>query len=112
MVKIVGYVWNWIIFSIPETLRKYPSLAFINRECVQDYKVPDSDVTIEKGTNVIIPIKTIHYMKSVYEAPEKFDPERFSPEEKEKRHPFAHIPFGEGPRLCIGSWIVSVNSLT
>lgn len=69
---------------------------------MKDYKVPDSDLTIEKGTRCLIPIVAIHHDEEYYPEPMVFDPERFSEENKKGRHPFAHIPFGEGPRMCIG----------
>lgn len=50
----------------------------------------------------MIPIKNVHYDAQIYNNPEKFDPERFSSENKQKRHHYAHLPFGEGPRICIG----------
>ncbi|RZC32213.1 p450 domain containing protein, partial [Asbolus verrucosus] len=87
---------------INETLRKYPPASFLTRRCVKDYKVPGEDVVIEKGTRVLIPILGIHYDKEYYPDPEKFDPERFNEENKSSRHSYAHIPFGEGPRICIG----------
>lgn len=87
---------------IPESLRKYPPLPFINRECVEDYKLPDTDITLEKGTGLLIPITSFHYDEEIFENPMEFDPERFSHENKQKRHQYAHIPFGEGPRICIG----------
>ncbi|KAJ3642932.1 hypothetical protein Zmor_025678 [Zophobas morio] len=87
---------------INETLRMYPPLAFLNRECVKDYKVPGEDVIIEKGTAVTISVLGIHYDEEYYPEPEKFDPERFNDENKRSRHQYAHIPFGEGPRICIG----------
>nr|AGJ51946.1 cytochrome P450 CYP6BK18 [Dastarcus helophoroides] len=87
---------------IDETLRKYPPLAFITRQCVKDYKIPGEDTILETGTRVFIPILGIHYDKEHYREPEKFDPERFSEENSQKRHQYAHIPFGEGPRMCIG----------
>ncbi|KAJ8933141.1 hypothetical protein NQ318_003169 [Aromia moschata] len=87
---------------IDEALRKYPPVPFVNRQCVKDYKLPGEDVIVEKGTSVFIPIKGIHYDEEYYENPEVFDPERFTEENKRRRHKFTHLPFGEGPRICIG----------
>ena len=87
---------------INEALRMYPPLSLLNRKCLKDYKVPDEDVIIEEGMSVTISVLAIHYDREYYPEPEKFDPERFSEENKKSRHPYAHIPFGEGPRNCIG----------
>ncbi|KAJ3618423.1 hypothetical protein MTP99_006420 [Tenebrio molitor] len=87
---------------IDETLRLHPPAAVTNRRCIEDYKLPDQDVIIEKGTTVIIPIIGIHYDEEYYPEPEKFDPERFTDENKKARHNYAFMPFGEGPRNCIG----------
>jgi cytochrome P450 family 6 len=87
---------------IDETLRLHPPGSLTDRKCIEDYKIPDQDVVIEKGTTVLIPIMGIHYDEEYYPEPEKFDPERFSDENKKTRHNFAFMPFGEGPRNCIG----------
>ncbi|XP_001649311.2 probable cytochrome P450 6d5 [Aedes aegypti] len=84
---------------IDETLRKYPPVPVLNRECTKDYKVPDSDITIEKGTAVILQISAMHHDPQYYPDPMRFVPERFlDPDMKGK--PYA--PFGDGPRICIG----------
>jgi cytochrome P450 family 6 len=83
-------------------LRKYPPAALIPRKCVEDYRIPGTDVVIEKGTSLVIPILAIHHDEEYYPEPDKFDPERFSEENKSSRHSYGHIPFGEGPRICIG----------
>ncbi|RZB38957.1 p450 domain containing protein [Asbolus verrucosus] len=85
-----------------ETLRKYPPVPFITRLCVKDYQVPGTNTVIEKGTRVIIPILGIHHDKEYYPHPERFEPERFNEENSTSRPHYAHIPFGEGPRICIG----------
>ncbi|XP_018319270.2 uncharacterized protein LOC108732805 [Agrilus planipennis] len=85
-----------------ETLRKYPPVPFLPRKCTKSYKVPGSDLTIEKDTVVLIPSYGIHHDPEIYPEPEKYDPERFSDEKKGKRSPFTFLAFGEGPRICIG----------
>jgi len=87
---------------IAETLRKYPSLPLLTRECTKRYTIPGTSVTIEKGMPVIIPLLGIHKDPKYYPNPEKFDPDRFTVEAKSKRHHFTYLPFGEGPRICIG----------
>ncbi|CAG9766104.1 unnamed protein product [Ceutorhynchus assimilis] len=85
-----------------ETLRKYPPLGSIPRRCTKDYKIPDSNVIIDKGTMVWIPVWGIHKDPDYYPNPEIFDPENFSEERKSKRPEFTYLPFGEGPKMCIG----------
>lgn len=51
---------------------------------------------------MFIPADAIHRDPDIYPDPEKFDPERFSPEGMQTRHPTAWLPFGDGPRNCIG----------
>ncbi|XP_029344138.1 probable cytochrome P450 6a13 isoform X2 [Acyrthosiphon pisum] len=87
-----------------ETLRKYPPLVALFRKASQTYRVPNSSLIIEKGQKIIIPIYAIHYDNKYYSDPEKFIPERFSAEEKAKRPSGVYLPFGDGPRICIGNF--------
>lgn len=93
---------NYLEKVINETLRKYPPLPILNRQCTVDYLIPNTDIVLEKGRKVIIPVLGLHHDEDYYPEPEKFDPERFSEENKCTRPPFTFLPFGEGPRNCIG----------
>ncbi|XP_018318914.1 probable cytochrome P450 6a19 [Agrilus planipennis] len=87
---------------IDETLRKYPPVAVLARNCTRDYNIENSNVVIKKGTRVFVSILGIHSDPEYYPNPDKFDPERFNEENKNKRPPCTFLPFGEGPRNCIG----------
>nr|WKF24607.1 cytochrome P450 6DE2 [Dendroctonus mexicanus] len=87
---------------VRETLRKYPIVPVIPRRCTKDFKIKNTDIVIEKGTRLYIPVIGVHLDPEYYPDPERFDPERFSPENKAKRPDIAWMPFGEGPRQCLG----------
>lgn len=78
------------------------------RVCNEDYRVPGTESVIKKGIKVIVPIHSIQYDPEYYPQPEVFDPERFTEENKKKRPPFTFLPFGEGPRVCIGKFNAEV----
>ncbi|XP_063914147.1 cytochrome P450 6k1-like [Zophobas morio] len=85
---------------LKETMRKYPPLPMLNRVCVKPYKVPETDVVIEEGTPVIISLLGLQRDPEYYPEPLKFDPERFSNDNNVV--PYTYLPFGDGPRNCIG----------
>ncbi|XP_001361452.2 probable cytochrome P450 6a13 [Drosophila pseudoobscura] len=87
---------------VAETLRKYPILPHIVRQTTKKYDVPDSRLTLEPGMRVMIPVHSIQHDPELYPEPENFDPSRFEPDQVKARHPMAYLPFGEGPRNCIG----------
>jgi cytochrome P450 family 6 len=80
----------------------FPPIFHIIRKASNDYKIPNSDIIVPKNTHVLIPAYSIHRDPEYYPDPEKFDPIRFSDENKAKRHPMAYLPFGAGNRSCIG----------
>lgn len=90
------------IAVFPESLRKYPIFDNLLRVSRDTYQVPNSKIVLEKGTRVIVPVIGIHRDTDIYPEPMKFDPDRFSKENVAARHPYSFLPFGEGPRNCLG----------
>lgn len=94
-----------------ETLRKYPPLPVLNRVCTKDYVIPGSaGVVIKEGTKVGISSIALQHDPDYFPDPDSFDPERFNEENKKHIKPFTFIPFGEGPRICIGNKIIILVS--
>uniref|UniRef100_T1GSI1 Cytochrome P450 n=1 Tax=Megaselia scalaris TaxID=36166 RepID=T1GSI1_MEGSC len=90
-----------------ETLRKWPNAAATDRQCNKTLKFenPDGlgDVVIKEGELIWIPIAGLHRDPKYFEEPKLFNPDRFSEENKRNIQPFTYIPFGVGPRACIGN---------
>ena len=97
---------QYLDMVVSESLRLWPPAPFVDRFCVKDYTYEDEDglkFTIEKGQTIWFPIVGLHHDPKYYHNPEKFDPERFSPENRGNINRNAYLPFGVGPRNCIGS---------
>eukprot|EP00058_Branchiostoma_floridae_P024989 XP_002610479.1 hypothetical protein BRAFLDRAFT_85620 [Branchiostoma floridae] len=90
----------YLDMCINETLRMYSPAANIARAAGEEVKL--KWLTIPKNMLIIIPTLGIHHDPERWPEPEKFIPERFTKEEREKRDPFDWQPFGAGPRNCIG----------
>ena len=85
---------------IYEGLRLYPPFWMIDRMAVADDRV--GDMAIPSGSMVIVFVYGAHHAPRYWQNPEEFDPERFTKEEMKLRTPFTFLPFGGGPRVCIG----------
>lgn len=94
--------FKYLDMVVNESLRKFPPIPSSIRKCNQEYKIPGTDLIVPEGTPMELPVYSLQHDPEYFPEPEKFDPERFSPEKVEARNPFTFLPFGEGPRNCIG----------
>ena len=92
---------EYVTMVLYESMRMYPPAPRTSRECKQTCAVTD-ELIIEKGIDVSFPIFFIHRNPEHWPNPDKFDPERFNPNNEQSYPTFAYLPFGEGPRQCIG----------
>ncbi|KAL3273297.1 hypothetical protein HHI36_014750 [Cryptolaemus montrouzieri] len=93
---------------VSEALRKWTAGYALSRVCTKDYTIPPKNedevpLKLTRGCYVMIPIIGIHHDPKYFKNPDIFDPERFSDENKKKIVPGSFMPFGSGPRNCIGS---------
>jgi cytochrome P450 len=93
---------------IKETLRLYPPIHIGNRRTAEDLSV--AGYHIPKESRVMYSIYLSHRDKAHWENPDQFIPERFDPQHREKTVPFTYIPFGAGPRNCIGAAFAQIEA--
>jgi cytochrome P450 len=86
---------------IDETLRLYPPAWITNRECREEDEI--CGYRIPAGEIVAISPYVMHRLPEYWETPERFDPQRFNPQHADERPRFTYLPFGAGPRQCIGN---------
>lgn len=84
-----------------ETLRLYPPAHAIGREAREDMDL--AGLALKEGNIMFMSVYALHRNPALWEAPDEFRPERFSEAAVAGRHKYAYLPFGAGPRLCIGA---------
>lgn len=87
---------------ISETLRYHSPAVKTSRVVSKEYEVGDTGIVLYPGQQVDIPIHGIHHDEKYYTNPSKFDPSRFMPQNRHNLVPYTYLPFGAGPRNCIG----------
>ncbi|KAH9394069.1 Cytochrome P450 3A4 [Tyrophagus putrescentiae] len=90
---------------IKEALRKYPPVARLDRRLGGDVPGGAYDlggITLKKGQMIQVPTYAVHHCADFYPEPERYNPDRFMPENKHLLVPYTYLPFGSGPRNCVG----------
>ena len=85
---------------LKESMRLYPPVPMLSRQCVAPARL--DGVEIQPGATVVLPIYAIHRHTKRWEDPDAFDPGRFAPDNEAKIPRYQYLPFGAGPRICIG----------
>ena len=83
-----------------EALRLYPPAAILSRQAIADDEL--AGVRIPAGAVIMVSPYVLHRRRGLWDNPDAFDPSRFLGERRERIDRFAYIPFGAGPRVCIG----------
>lgn len=86
---------------IKEAMRLYPPAWGTTREAIADVEL--GDYTLRKGGVAFLNFWGVHRDARFFPNPDRFDPERFNPENEKQIPKYAFLPFGAGPRVCIGS---------
>ncbi|WP_180982562.1 cytochrome P450 [Methylocella silvestris] len=91
---------NFIKRAAQEALRLYPPIWSFSRHAIADDMLGDHFVG--KDSNLMVCPYTLHRHRDYWTDPERFDPDRFLPARSVRRPRFAYVPFGGGPRVCVG----------
>ncbi|TDD35513.1 cytochrome P450 [Actinomadura sp. KC06] len=86
---------------LQEVMRLYPPVWLLSRIAQADDEI--GGYHVPAGSDVLISPYTIHRHPGLWKDPERFDPGRFDPDSPDTRPRYAHIPFGAGPRFCVGN---------
>ena len=97
-----------MLLILAEVLRKWPPAVVIDRTVTKHYKLKSEegkfDLQLQPGDIVWLPVGALHHDEKYFPNPDKFDPDRFSTENRVHIDPYVYMPFGMGPRNCVGEY--------
>jgi cytochrome P450 len=103
---------NSVVFQVfKEAMRLFPPIPIHFREAIKEIDLGHGHI-VPAGALVLMSAYQIHRDPKHFPEPEKFDPDRFSPQNSEGRHPYAYTPFGIGRRMCLGHVFVTMEVKT
>lgn len=88
---------------IKESLRKYPPVPRVERRVGSKEGYELAGIHLEYGTLVEISVQSVHHNPEYYPKPDEYNPDRFMPENRDELIPYTYLPFGLGPRNCVGN---------
>jgi cytochrome P450 len=94
---------------VKEAMRLYPPAPVVVRSPTEEVKL--ADVTIRPRSQVVIPIYAIHRHRKLWADPDRFDPDRFLPDREKAMPRTQYMPFGAGPRICLGMSFAQVEAV-
>ncbi|XP_013141652.1 PREDICTED: cytochrome P450 6B6-like [Papilio polytes] len=97
--------------AFKEGIRMFPSLGHLVRKCVRKYTFPELNLTIDDGVSIYIPVQALHKDPQYFEEPEQFKPARFLTDFIHPMTKHIYLPFGDGPRACLGKRLGLMQSL-
>ena len=100
---------EYVTMVYQEALRLYPPAWILARQPIAADEIAGKK--IPKNCNILLSIWEIHRHPQFWEEPHKFDPQRFAPQNSKKRHRFAFLPFGAGPRICSGARLSMIEGV-
>lgn len=92
---------EYLDLAIKEALRLHPPYSIITRECTKTYH-PEGGLLIDRKITINVPVMALHRDEEHYLKADTFNPERFLNDEGAPKHCYTYLPFGAGPRKCIG----------
>lgn len=94
---------------VQETMRLYPAAPLLLRTVRKATAL--GEISLRPGASVYLPIYALHRHQAAWSRPELFDPDRFSPEQARVQHRYAYLPFGAGPRACMGATLAMTEAV-
>jgi len=94
---------------VQETMRLYPTAPLLLRTARKATTL--GNVALGPGASVYLPIYALHRHEAVWPRPERFDPDRFLPARAQAQHRYAYLPFGAGPRACMGATLAMTEAV-
>nr|AHW57301.1 CYP6AB47 [Chilo suppressalis] len=102
---------RYLDWTFKEGMRMFPSLGFLIRKCAKQYTFQKLDLTIDPGVRIFVPLQALHMDPLYFDNPQEFRPERFDPDVFDSNLKNIYLPFGIGPRACIGERLGHMQSL-
>jgi cytochrome P450 len=94
---------------IEEAMRLYPPVAAVVRQAVTETTV--GGYRVKPGVHINIPTFALHRHRQLWDNPNAFDPDRFAPDRVKARPRYAYLPFGAGPRVCVGASFAMIEAV-